>query len=193
MSPIEAAAALLGLVNVWLVVRRSVWNYPFGIVMVLLYARIFFEAKLYSDALLQLFFLVVQLYGWWNWTRSRAESGEVVVLRLGGRARLTWAASCAVAALGWGALMHNYTDASYPWWDAAVAILSVAAQILLSRRFVENWVLWIVVDLLAIGLYAAKDLWLTAGLYGIFLGLATWGLVAWARAGRAAGAGPVPA
>lgn len=183
MSAIEAVAALLGLVNVWLVVRRSVWNYPFGIAMVLLYARIFFEAKLYSDALLQLFFLVVQFYGWWNWTRSRAESGEVRVLRLGTRERLTWAASCAAAVLAWGALMHFYTDASYPWWDAGVAIPSVAAQILLSRRFVENWWLWILVDLLAIGLYAAKDLWLTAGLYLVFLGLATWGLVAWRRVG----------
>ncbi|HEU0098737.1 MAG TPA: nicotinamide riboside transporter PnuC [Allosphingosinicella sp.] len=187
MSAIEAVAALLGLVNVWLVVRRSVWNYPFGIAMVALYARIFFEAKLYSDALLQLFFLVVQLYGWWNWTRSRAESGEVRVLRLGGRARLGWGASCAGATLAWGALMHFHSDASYPWWDAAVAIPSVAAQILLSRRFVENWWLWILVDLLAVGLYAARDLWLTAGLYLVFLGLAAWGLAAWRRAG------PVPA
>ena len=67
MSPIEIAAVLLGLVNVTLVVRRSVWNYPFGIAMVVLYADIFFDAKLYSDALLQLFFLAVQFYGWWNW------------------------------------------------------------------------------------------------------------------------------
>jgi len=182
VSAIEAVAVLLGLVNVWLVVRRSVWNYPFGLLMVLLYARIFFEAKLYSDALLQIFFLVVQLYGWWNWTRSRAESGEVRVLRLGTSERLLWAGACAAATLGWGALMSAYTDASYPWWDASVAIPSVAAQILLSRRFVENWWLWILVDLLAIGLYAAKDLWLTAGLYCVFLCLATWGLLAWRRA-----------
>ena len=191
MSPIEVAAVLLGLVNVSLVVRRSVWNYPFGIAMVMLYARIFFEAKLYSDALLQIFFLVVQLYGWWNWTRSRAESGEVRVLRLDGRRRLAWAVGCVAATLAWGAAMHLYTDASYPWWDASVAIPSVAAQILLSRRFVENWWLWILVDLLAVGLYAAKDLWLTAGLYLVFLGLATWGLIAWRRA-LAAGE-PVPA
>lgn len=186
MSAIEAVAALLGLVNVWLVVRRSVWNYPFGLIMVTLYARIFFDAKLYSDALLQIFFFAVQLYGWWNWSRSRAESGEVRVLRLGPRQRLAWGASCAAAVLAWGAAMHSWTDASYPWWDAGVAIPSVAAQILLSRRFIENWWLWILVDLLAIGLYAAKDLWLTAGLYAVFLGLATWGLLAWRRAGAAA-------
>ncbi|HEX8063953.1 MAG TPA: nicotinamide riboside transporter PnuC [Allosphingosinicella sp.] len=182
MSAIEAVAALLGLANVWLVVRRSVWNYPFGIAMVLLYARIFFEAKLYSDALLQLFFLLVQLYGWWNWSRSRAESGEVRVLRLGSRERLVWGASCLAAVAAWGALMDAWTDASYPWWDSSVAIPSVAAQILLSRRSIENWWLWILVDLLAIGLYAAKDLWLTAGLYLVFLGLAALGLAAWRRA-----------
>jgi nicotinamide mononucleotide transporter len=186
VSAIEIVAPLLGLVNVWLVVRRSVWNYPFGIAMVLLYARVFFEAKLYSDALLQIFFLVVQLYGWWNWVRSRSESGEVRVLRLGSGERLAWAGGCALAALAWGALMRFQTDASYPWWDASVAIPSVAAQILLSRRFIENWWLWILVDLLAVGLYAAKELWPTAGLYLVFLGLATWGLIAWRRAERAA-------
>ncbi len=86
-SPLEMLAVVLGLANVVLVVRRSIWNYPFGIAMVTLYAFIFFEVKLYSDALLQLFFLVVQFYGWANWARSRADAGEVVVLALGGRGR----------------------------------------------------------------------------------------------------------
>jgi nicotinamide mononucleotide transporter len=75
--------------------------------------------------------------------------------------------------------MHRFTDAAFPWWDAAVAMLSVAAQILMSRRLIENWALWIAVDVLAIGLYAAKDLWLTALLYAIFLFLAIWGLIGW--------------
>ena len=78
--------------------------------------------------------------------------------------------------------MHRYTDAAFPWWDAGVAMLSVAAQILMSRRAIENWVLWITVDGIAIGLYAAKDLWLTALLYMIFLALSVWGLMDWRRA-----------
>ena len=80
--------------------------------------------------------------------------------------------------------MHRFTDAAYPWWDAGVAILSVAAQILMSRRLIENWVLWIAVDVLAIGLYAAKDLRLTALLYVVFLALSVWGMIDWRVAER---------
>ena len=184
MNWIEIVAALLGLANVALVVRRSLWNYPFGLAMVTLYAFVFFEAKLYSDALLQIFFFAVQLYGWWNWSLSRAETGEVRVERLDGRGRLAWLAGCAAAAVGWGALMHRFTDAAFPWWDGTIAVLSVAAQILQSRRKLESWVLWIAVDMLAIGLFAVKDLWVTAALYAVFLALSVWGLIGWTRAER---------
>jgi nicotinamide mononucleotide transporter len=111
----------------------------------------------------------------------------VLVEHLSGRARLLLAAISAAAILGWGAMMHRYTNASYPWWDASAAILSVVAQILLARRYIENWVLWIVVDLLSIGLYAAKGLWVTMVLYAIFLVLAALGLLRWRRVHRDAG------
>ena len=90
-------------------------------------------------------------------------------------------AGCAVAAAVWGAVMHRYTDAAFPWWDGTVAMLSVAAQILMSRRYLENWVLWIAVDVLAIPLFAVKALGPTAFLYAIFLALSIWGLMQWAR------------
>jgi nicotinamide mononucleotide transporter len=182
VSPIEAAATLFGLINVTLVVRRSMWNYPFALAMVSLYAWIFFGEKLYSDALLQLFFIAVNLYGWWNWTRARAETGEVRVEQLGAVARIVWLIGCAGAAAGWGALMYRYTDAAYPWWDGSIAVLSVAAQILQSRRNWESWVLWILVDLAAVPLFAVKGLWLTAGLYLVFLALSVWGLIYWTKA-----------
>ncbi|MDT8757130.1 nicotinamide riboside transporter PnuC [Sphingomonas psychrotolerans] len=182
MSPIEAAATLFGLINVTLVVRRSMWNYPFALAMVTLYAWIFFHQKLYSDALLQLFYIVVNLYGWWNWARSRAESGEVRVEQLSGGARLAWVGTCVVATAAWGALMHRYTDAQYPWWDGGIAVFSVAAQILQSRRNWESWVLWILVDVAAIPLFVSKGLWLTAGLYLVFLALSVWGLIHWIKA-----------
>jgi nicotinamide mononucleotide transporter len=181
VSPIEIVAVVLGIANVTLVVLRSMWNYPFGLAMVALYAVIFYETRLYSDALLQLFFFVVQLYGWWAWSRARADAGEIRVELLDGRARLVWLAGIAVATAGWGWLMHRYTDAALPWWDAAVAMLSVAAQILQSRRKLESWWLWIATDLVAIPLYAAKGLGLTAGLYLVFLVLASWGAIDWAR------------
>ena len=184
MNPIEIAAFILGLINVALVVRRSLWNYPFGILMVLLYGRIFFDAKLYSDSLLQIFFLAAQLYGWWHWSRTSARLGEVQVERMPRPHQALWAAGNVAAVLLWGTMMHLYTDAASPWWDAAVAMLSVSAQILQSRRYLESWAIWIVVDLLSIGLFASRGLWLTALLYTIFLVLAGWGLIAWRRAAR---------
>ena len=191
MNLVEAAAALLVVVNVALVAGRSVWNYPFAILAVAIYAAVFAHARLYSDMLLQAFFLVVNIYGWINWARAKAEAGEVTVAALAPAARTATLAVCAAATLGWGGLMHRYTDAAYPWWDAGVAIVSVAAQWLQARRAIESWWLWIVVDLASIPLYAAKQLWFTTGLYAILLLLSVIGLVDWTRArarrsGRAA-------
>ncbi len=184
MSALEIAAFVLGVINVALVVRRSIWNYPFALAMVALYARIFYDAKLYSDALLQFFFFAVNLYGWWAWSRAAASEGDIVVERLGTRARLGWAAGTALAIVIWASLVQRYTDAALPWWDASVAIISVAAQIMQSRRLIESWMLWIGVDILSIGLYAVKGLWLTMVLYLVFLVLAVWGLIDWRRAER---------
>jgi nicotinamide mononucleotide transporter len=187
MSPIETAAFVLGIINLVLLVRRSIWNYPFALAMVALYARVFFAAKLYSDALLQVFFFAVNLYGWWQWRRAEARQGDIRVELMSDRARIGWVAGCAVGIAVWGWLMHRFTDASYPWWDAGVAIVSIAAQIMLAKRWLENWVLWIGVDIVSVGLYAAKGLWLTMVLYVIFLALAIWGLIDWRNTRRAAG------
>jgi len=188
MSPVEGVAALLILVNVVLVALRSIWNYAFGIVGVAIYAVVFFHAKLYSDTLLQVFFLIVQFYGLWQWRRSQRDAGEVVVERLTMAARMGWAAGLVLAILGWGWLMHRFTDASFPWWDASVAMISVAAQYLMSVRKLENWWLWILANIVSIGLYAAKALWITTGLYVLLLGISVLGLARWraARQGVAA-------
>lgn len=182
MNPIEAIATLLGVVTVLLVAARSVWNYPFALAMVSLYFFVFFEAKLYSDALLQIFFFAINLYGWRNWLQSRGESGEVAVERLTARARFLWVAGTAAASIAWGLAMATWTDAAAPIADALVAGGSVAAQLLQARRKVECWVLWILVDLIAVPLYFSRGLVLTSGLYLLFLGLATAGLVLWWRA-----------
>ena len=184
MSVLEIAAFVLGVINVALVVRRSIWNYPFALAMVALYARIFYDAKLYSDALLQIFFFAVNLYGWWAWSRVAASEGTIVVERLGVRSRVAWAAGTAIAIVIWASLVQRYTDAALPWWDATAAIVSVAAQLLQSRRLIESWMLWIGVDILSIGLYAVKGLWLTMLLYLVFLVLAVWGLIDWRRVQR---------
>ena len=179
MSRLEAIAALLGVLNVALVARRSIWNYPPGIAMVALYFFVFYQAKLYSDALLQIFFLVIQLYGWWNWLRSPAVDHGVAVEWMTRTARFKWLCATVAFSVCWGLLMRSYTDAAAPLIDANIAGFSVAAQLLLSLRRVENWVLWIGVDLVAIALFLWRGLAITAGLYGVFLCLATWGLISW--------------
>jgi nicotinamide mononucleotide transporter len=182
VSAVEWVAAALVVVNVALVARRSVWNYPVGIVGVALYADVFASVRLYSDAALQGFFLVLNAYGWANWRRSRQAAGTVVVERMAAGERVRWAVAIAGATIGWGWLMHRYTDAALPWWDAGVAMASVAAQWLMALRRWENWVLWIAVDLLSVGLYLAKELWPTAALYVLLTGIACWGLADWLRA-----------
>ena len=186
MSKLELLAALLVLINVALVARRSVWNYAFAIAGVALYAWIFYEAKLYSDMLLQGFFLIINLYGWRHWSRSLATAGTVTVSRLGAAERALWLAGIALATVAWGAAMHRLTDAALPFVDAGIAMASIAAQILLSRQKLENWLLWIAVDLVAIGVYATRDLWPTAALYVLLLGVSIWGLRDWRRAERQA-------
>ncbi len=184
MSMIEIVAVLLGIANIVLIIRRSVWNFPVAIVMVALYFVIFRDAKLYSDAGLQIFFAAINLYGWWSWNRNKDDSGVISVRRLPATGYALWITGSILAIWAWGAIMHAETDASYPYWDASIAMLSIVGQILMTRRFVENWHYWIIVNIISIPLYIVKDLHLTAGLYGIFLVLAIAGLVEWRKAER---------
>jgi nicotinamide mononucleotide transporter len=181
MGGIEVAAALLGVINVLLVVRRSVWNYPFGIAMVALYFFVFWDAKLYSDALLQIFFLLIQFYGWWAWLHAAQVDHGVAVGWLQSGSRLKWAVATVAAILVWGFGMARFTDAVAPMADATIAGLSVSAQILQSLRKVESWVLWVTVDALAVGLFAWRGLAVTSGLYALFFVLAVIGLIEWRR------------
>ena len=184
MPLLEWIATALGILCVALGVTRSVLTFPAAIFSVLIIGGVVAQQQLYSDALLQFFFAAANLYGWWNWSRAREETGDVPVRRLTARERVGWLAAIAGGAVGWGALMHGFTDASYPWWDAAIAAASIVAQVLMGRRMLENWLLWIAVDLASIPLYLVKGMWLFAGLYGVYLALSAWGLVDWTRAER---------
>jgi nicotinamide mononucleotide transporter len=182
---IEILAVLLGFINIVLIVRRSLWNYPFGIAMVALSFFMFIETKLYSDALLQIFFLALNIYGWLNWNSAATGTGLPVRWQ-GAKPFLLWGVIGLAASLGWGFLMQRYTDAAYPYWDASIAMLSVLAQLLMARRFIDNWTWWIIVDCLAIPLYWIKGLSLYAGLYGVFLIVSIVGLIRWMRSQRRA-------
>ena len=185
MGVLEIIAALLGVINVLLVVRRSTWNYPFGIAMVALYFFVFAHAKLYSDALLQVFFFVIQIYGWWDWYHAAHVDQGVAVRWMSWRERLPWIVGTVLAIILWATGMARLTDAAAPYVDATNAGLSVAAQCLQSLRRIESWVLWICADFIALGLYPWRALYWTTGLYVLLLILSVIGLIEWRRRVRA--------
>lgn len=184
MNPLEIIAVALGIANVALLVRRSIWNYPFGMAMVALYFGIFREARLYGEAGLQVFFFVVQGWGWWLWARAGGLARMVAVEWMTPRARAAALALVAASSITIGWSMARFTDAVMPYADATIAGASMVAQVLLAMRRIENWALWIAIDVLSIGVYLNRGLYLTAGLYVVFLALATAGLMQWARAAR---------
>ena len=169
MSAIEWIATAFGLACVILTIRQNAWCWPAGLVQVLLYIFVFFEARLYSDVILHVIYVVLSIYGWWAWTRGGAGGGELPATRATSRAIAMWTAIAAVATIIIGAAMRKYTSADWPFWDAAVLVLSLIAQWLMARKILESWVFWIVVDVLAIGLYA------------VFLALAITGFFQWKR------------
>ena len=186
MSPAEIVGVVFGLLSVALTVRRSIWCWPTGIVSVLAFAVLFWEIKLYADMCLQLFFLVTSVQGWYYWLHGGVGRTELPITRLSRRqiALLGGALVVCVAVIGYA--FDTYTDAHIPFWDATASGMSVLAQVLLMRKKLENWYLWIAVDVLSIGIYVYKEVYLTAGLYVVFLVLATLGLIAWRRALRTA-------
>lgn len=187
MSWIELVATIFGVVNVWLTVRQNIWCWPTGLVMVALYIHIFYQARLYSDMGLQVVYIFMQLYGWYYWLRgpgAKGETQELPVSRLGPK-NLAIAAAIALGCTGaLGFIMDTYTDADLAYWDGATTILSLIAQWFLARKILESWAFWITVDVMAIGIYAAKGLYLTSGLYVIFLGLAISGFIQWLKTYR---------
>lgn len=181
MSWLELLAAGLGVISVWLTVRQNPWCWPVGLIMVLLYAWLFHEWRLYSNLLLQVLFAALQVYGWWQWTRGgeRHEGRQVSALATAGILR--GLAAGALGALLLGYAMATFTDASAPWLDAALTAFSLVAQWWMAQKRVQCWALWIVVDLCYVAFFSATGLYLTAGLYAVFTLLAISGWNAWRK------------
>lgn len=183
MEWIEAVATVLGIISVTLLVRQNIWCWPTGIVMVTLYIFIFYDARLYSDMGLQVAYVFMQAYGWYHWVfGARDDEALLPVTRLTRRAGFAWLVVIGVGTAGLGYGVDTYTDADLAYWDAATTVMSLVAQFLQARKILECWALWIAVDVLAVGIYAFKGLYITTILYTVFLGLATWGLLEWRRA-----------
>lgn len=189
-SGLEAASFVTGAVCVWLTVRASVWNFPIGMVNVATYSVVFFRARLYGDASLQLVYFVLGAAGWAMWLRRSKDGGEPAlhIARASRRELLLTTLFAAVATAGLWQLLHR-TGSSASFLDALTTALSLGAQWLLNRKRLESWIGWIIVDIIYVPLYLSKGLTLTAILYAVFLVMAGLGLREW-RARLRAGAAP---
>lgn len=181
MSPLEITASILGFICVFLAIRQSIWNFPVAIASTVLYVIIFFDAKLYSDTILQLFFIGFQIYGWHNWLYGGDNKTELHITNNTASENWVWLLIGSATSVFVGFLMISYTDAAFPFLDSIVLVFSLIAQWMMSIKKIENWVLWIAIDLLAIGIYYAKELYATSILYSLFLILATIGYVQWRK------------
>ena len=178
---VELAGWTTTLLGIWLTTRRTLWCWPVTLAADLLYLFVFYRAQLLSDALLQIFFVVFTLYGWWNWSRGVREEGEVRIVPLERSALLLALAAGALGTFLLGAMAVRL-HAALPYLDASLASYSLVASWWQARRHLANWLLWIVVDLLYIGEYIYKGLWPTALLYAVLVGLAVLGWREWKRA-----------
>jgi nicotinamide mononucleotide transporter len=175
----------LGILGVALMVRRSLWAFPVGLVAVSVQGVLFWRAGFYADAKVQGFFFVSFAYGWWHWATAKGAAPELPIQRLSWRSWLGYAGGALIGTVLWAELNRRFTDAPMPYRDAFVASFSVAAQLLQARKQIANWPLWIVVNIVAVSAYWQADLAYTALLYLVYLGLAFVGWADWARALRA--------
>ncbi len=187
----ELIGAVLGLAMVVCNIRQIHWGWPLACVSSLLYCLVFSGSKLYGDAALQVFFAVMAVWGWAQWLRGVQPDGQALRVRaLQSGDALKLIAACAAFWLLVGLFLRQFTNTDVPWWDAFPTALSVIATVLLARKLIENWPMWIVVNAVSIALFAYKGLWLTVGLYAVFLLLAVVGWRAWHIAMHMPGSSP---
>lgn len=182
MSALEIVAVIVSFLGIWLTAVRRMLCWPINLLACALYFKLFLDVRLYADMVLQALFGIAIVYGWIVWARGKEDDGDVVVepLRAGPAAIALAAGAIGAVTIGWGT--SHYTDAALPWIDSALSSFSLVAQYWTARRHSASWLLWIVVDLVYVGMFVAKGLTLTAVLYATMVGLAVAGYRAWRRA-----------
>jgi len=179
MSNSEMLGFLTGAASVWFAVKENVWNWPIGIANSAFFLVLFWTSRLYANAGLQVLYIVLGFYGWWNWRCGGAERSILHVRR-------TSRAACAVlvfatfaGTLALTALLARFTDSRVPFWDGLTTALSLTATYMLTAKLYESWWVWILTDVVYIPLYASQRLYLTSCVYALFLAMCCKGVVEW--------------
>jgi len=176
---LELVAVAFGLVCVWFMKKESVLAFPFGIVNVLIYVYIFFVARLYANAAINGFFFIMSVYGWYAWTRKDSDDSTIRITRCSGLELLLNTLAIILFFVIIRIVLVRYTTSPIPSWDAATTAVYMVAQWLLSRKKIENWILWISADTVMIGLCAWEGLYFTSFQYLVFTIIAVLGFKEW--------------
>ena len=182
---LEWFGVFTGILCVWLAAKNNIYNWPIAIVSVVIYIFIFFESKLYADMGLQFYFLAMNFYGWYFWSKNKNNKDAERAVSLITKKEIIFSIVGIIvftAALGF--LLHANTDASFPFVDSFCTACSLIAQIFLARKVLQNWLIWIVVDLCYIPLYIYKSLNLSAVLYAVLVAIAVKGYLDWKKTYR---------
>jgi nicotinamide mononucleotide transporter len=183
-SPLELVAVTFGLVSVYLSARQNIVSWPTAIVNVAIFFFLFWKAKLYADAVLQLIYLALSVYGWYEWLFGGAQKTRLLVSRA---KRIHWTVLTPIffiGGMGLGALLERYTDSPVPYFDALLTTASIVAQWMMTRKLLENWLIWIAADIVYVPVFILRGLPLTAVQYGVFLLLAAMGWFGWRQSLR---------
>ena len=168
-SPLDQLNLVLGVVGVWLMIKRTLWAFPIGLVAVSVQGVLFYQTHFPADSALQVFYFVMLAWGWRHWVRDRGAARELPVTTLSWRGRAVTLLAAAAATVIWALTVGPWMHATMPWRDAFIAAFAVAAQLLQVRKNLENWPLWVVTNLVAVVSYWSAELAFTAFLYAIYL------------------------
>jgi nicotinamide mononucleotide transporter len=180
-SCLEAVAVFFGIVSVYLSTRENIWSWPTALINVSLFTALFLKSGLYSDTGLQVVYFVLSVYGWYEWLYGGAGRTAITVSRT---SRKTWITLGGITVVMWGvlsAITSRLPGTALPYVDAATTTISLIAQWMMTRKLIENWLIWIAVDVVYVGMFIFKGLYLTAFNYGIYFALAVLGYVAWKK------------
>ena len=181
---LQVVGVVLGLLYLWLEYKANIWLWVVGLIMPVVHGALYFHSGLYADFSMQLYYIAAGVYGLIVWSRGAKKRGDKSVLKISSTPFVVWVAVVGVYALLHGAIylfLINFTDSTVPFWDSFTTALCIVAYWMLSRKYVEQWLVWLVVDVVTVGLYLYKDIPLTACLYALYSTLAVAGYVRWRR------------
>jgi len=182
---IEVFASIMGVVGVWLTTRQHILCWPIGLINVSLSMFVFFQAKLYYDFILQIFYFGLTLYGWYNWLYGGNNSNDLPVQKIKHKVLIHNTVLIALMVVVLGYLAQKYTDASLPYLDAFTSAGGIVVTFWMAKKILENWLAWIVIDLTCVGMYIYKELYAFSVLYFIFTILAIIGYYSWKKSFQA--------